>query len=206
MDKNFVASVKNSFGGLKRDQKLTLVAVLCAFICVILCIACLISVKKATKGIENVVQEVVQEVQEMKSASAELSDRITQLEVTVGNTQTALNESTASRYINITKQPSSVSTYVGRTDAMLFSVEAEGSKLNFQWQKYENGAWVEIVFDSNSINETLGIRLYSETGKSELWTKELTKAAYGDYRCVLTDSIGTTVITDAVKITERSAG
>ncbi len=100
MEKNFLTSIKEFFANIKRDQVLALIAVICAIVCVILCAACLVSVTKATKGIETVVQEV----QEMKQASTQLTERIIRLETVVDNTQTALNESVANRYINITLQ------------------------------------------------------------------------------------------------------
>lgn len=205
MEKNFLTSIKEFFANIKRDQVLALIAVICAIVCVILCAACLVSVTKATKGIETVVQEV----QEMKLASVQLTERIIRLETVVDNTQTALNESVANRYINITKQPSSVSTYLGRTDAMMFSVVAEGTGLSFIWQKYDEGTskWVEVVFDGNGFNTDLGIRLYNDpaNGTSELWTKEITEKAFGSYRCILTDAQGTTVTSDSVQLAERAA-
>jgi len=206
MEKNFLTSIKEFFANIKRDQVLALIAVICAIVCVILCAACLVSVSKATKGIETVVQEV----QEMKQASVQLTERITRLEAAVDNTQTALNESAATKYINITKQPSSVSTYVGRTDAMIFSVVAEGTGLSFVWQKYDeaSGKWAEVVFDGNGFNTEMGLRLYNDAGNgtSELWTKDLTAQAYGNYRCVITDAQGTTLATDSVQLAQRAQG
>ena len=204
MEKNFLTHIKEFFANIKRDQVLALVAVICAIVCVILCAACLASVSKATKGIETVVQEV----QEMKQASVQLTERITHLETVVDNTQTALNESTAAKYINITKQPSSVSTYVGRTDAMIFSVVATGTDLSFTWQKYDEASdkWNEVVFDGTGFNTDMGLRLYddSSAGTSELWTKNLTESAFGTYRCVITDSQGTTVTSESVQLAERA--
>jgi len=205
MKKDFMTSIKEGLGKLKGDRLFVVIAVVCALICTILCIACFNSVSKATAGIETIVQEV----QEMKQASAVLSERISQLEVTIDNTQASLNESAASKYIRITKQPSSVSTYIGRTDAMLFQIVCEGSNLTFTWQHYNEstGNWDSMVFDGSGFDTTNGLRLYNDAaaGTSELWTMNIVSAAFGSYRCMISDAAGTYVYSNTVQIVEKPA-
>lgn len=205
MKKDLLSSIKGFFGGFDRSFVASLIAIACTLVCVVLCINCLTSVSAVTKGIETVVTEV----QEMKQTNAELTQRITKLETAVDNTQYYLNESAASRYIKITKQPSSVSTYIGRTDAMLFSVVAEGNGLRFTWQKYNDskGDWDELVFDGNGFNDELGIRLYNDqsNGTSELWTKDFKSTSFGTYRCLISDEQGTQVYSDSILIQEKAA-
>lgn len=205
MKKDFMTSVKTFLGKLKGDRLFVVIAVLCALICTILCIACFKSVSKATAGIETIVQEV----QEMKQASAVLSERISQLEVTIDHTQASLNESTASKYIRITKQPSSVSTYIGRTDAMLFQVVCEGSNLTFAWQRYNEatGDWIPLAFDGDGFDVVNGLRLYNDVGAgtTELWTMKIASSAFGSYRCMITDAAGSYIYSNTVQIAEKPA-
>ena len=191
---------------LKPSQLLVILSVVLALICVIFCIVGFANVSNSIKEIDASVQEVRAELNQV---SAELTQKINQLTIAVDNTQANLNQSAASKYIKITKQPSSVSTYVGRSDAMMFQIQADGVSLTFRWEKLNaaSNTWEELVFDGNGFNTDLGIRLFDDSGAgtSELWTKDLKPGAFGSYRCVIFDSVGSSITSETVQLGQRSA-
>ena len=176
-------------------------------LCLILCIICLASLGGVKKNINAITQSVNESIALSNQNYNELYNRITNLENTVNSTQQAVNGSTASKYIQITKQPSNVPTVVGRDGALIFSVNANGNTLTMSWQKYDeaSGDWMNIGFDLNGVNEDLGIRLYDNAanGISELWAKNLTERAFGRYRCHIVDAGGVALDSDPVLIEEK---
>jgi len=199
---------KELFDSLKKPslgQIIIAVALIFAIISVILSIACLSGIA----ALKDSVKSIAADVAVLSANNTELSNRISSLEVTVDNTQNALRQEASEKYIQITKQPSSVETVVGREDAMMFSVEVSysGSGLTFTWQiKGSDGTWKDLVFDGDSTSATYGIRLYQDAskGQSQLWAKNLTEAAFGTYRCVISDSAGSSVTTSEVAVSQRA--
>jgi len=188
-------------------QIMIAVALAFAILSVILSIACLsgIGTLKAS------VQSIADEVATLSAGNKALSDRISSLEATVDNTQNALKQESSARYIQITKQPTSVETVLGREDAMMFSVEVSSAStgLTFVWQIQDSdGSWKDLVFDAESTSNTYGIRLYQDVSKgaSQLWAKNLTEAAFGKYRCVIYDAAGSSVTSEVVTVSQRIGG
>lgn len=178
-----------------------------SILCLILCAFCLLSLNGVKKDINSITMSVNESIALSNQNYNELYERISNLENTVNSTQQAVNGSTATKYIQITKQPDTVQTTVGRDGAMIFSVNATGNSLTMAWQKYDevSGEWMNIVFDLDGFNDDLGIRLYdnSTKGVSELWTRNLTEKAFGRYRCHITDAGGVSVDSNAVFIEEK---
>lgn len=176
-------------------------------LCLILCIICLLSLGSVKKDIKSITQSVNESITLSNQNYNDLYNRISALENTVNSTQQAVNGSNASKYIQITKQPSNVPTVVGRDGALIFSVNANGNTLTMSWQKYDemSGDWMNIGFDLNGVNEDLGIRLYdnASNGVSELWAKNLTEKAFGKYRCHIVDAGGVSLDSDPVLIEEK---
>ena len=185
-----------------------LAAAVSSVLCLILCIVCLASLGTVKKDIKTITQSVNESIQLSNQNYNELYSRITNLENTVNSTQQAVSGSNAEKYIQITKQPESVETVVGRDGALIFSVKATGNSLKMSWQKFDDasGEWMNIGFDLNGVNEDLGIRLYdgSAKGETELWTKNLTEKAFGRYRCHIIDAGGVQIDTDSALISEKA--
>lgn len=195
-----------SLGGMNAG----LVAALAALaLCLILSIVSISSVNGLKSKIEESNYAVNAELQSVRQSQSEMLAHLAALEAAMDNTQTAISSGVSSKYIQITKQPSSTPTYVGRDAAMIFQVTADGKDLKFTWQKYDevSGEWINMVFDLDGNNAELGVRLYDDGAKgvSELWTKVLTQKAFGTYRCVITDTMGSQVVTDTVQLTEKTA-
>lgn len=180
-----------------------------AALCVLLCLFCLISIGSLRKSVETLGTSVNQRMDSLERSNSQLMDRITAVEAIVNSTQSTVSGEVASRYIQISKQPSSVSTYVGRTDALIFSVKAEGNNMTMTWQKYDevSGEWINVNFDIDGLCPEYGIRLYDDAahGTTEVWAKNVTLKAYGTYRCLITDTSGSKVYSDSVILSERDA-
>ena len=116
-------------------------------------------------------------------------------------------------------------SYVGRGSGedgdsgigLFFEICASGNGVtynSFTWQKQDSGGnWVSVAFDGpKSQNETYG--LANETGKytegefsgsswSKVYAIGLTSAAFGKYRCLVTDSVGETKLSQEVTISNN---
>ena len=96
--------------------------------------------------------------------------------------------------LKIVKQPTDVS--VANGDSAIFTVVAEGNNLSYQWQvSSSNGAnWGDTALDGNK-TATLTVSPVGTVLNGRL------------YRCVVTDSTGNTVTSDAAKLTvDEAAG
>lgn len=177
-------------------------------LCLVLTVSNTIAVNKLRSTIEESNLAIASELHSVREINSEVLAHLSALEQGVSTTQSALSGAESSKYIQITKQPSSTPTYIGRDAAMIFQVTAEGNNLKMTWQKYDevSGEWINLVFDIDGNNPEMGIRLYDDSahGVSELWTKGLTAKAFGTYRCLLTDSMGAEVRSDVVQLTEKT--
>ena len=131
-------------------------------------------------------------VQFVHTLADDLEDKLATIE-DVLNLSAQVSAETNSKYISITKQPTSVSTVLGRGSdglVLVFSVTASGSGIgtgSFNWQKKTGDSWINIDFDSsdNSRNATYGFQL--EVSKdaegngytSKIYATGLTEAAFG---------------------------
>lgn len=184
--------------------------------CLLLSMIAIISVAGMKKNLETMNQDMLSLFYQMQNSVDKVQTKVDQLEKTLGNVSTTISESETSRYITITKQPTSTPTYVGRgseTDTTqnvpVFTVTATGVNLSFTWQRYDetSSQWVNLGFDGNSNNETYGLHVYTdaEKGYSELAAHDLKREAYGTYRCQISDANGMK-LTDSVNITEKQKG
>ena len=100
----------------------------------------------------------------------------------------ALQTEINSDEIKITKQPSSVplsGTKTGREE--LFTIEAMGNNLCFEWQKMGmNGEWVTID-DSDRFLKVESSSVEGG-GKSTLYQRTFDDSLFGKYRCIVRDS------------------
>ena len=159
-------------------------------------------------------QEMLSLFYQIQNSTDKLQKQVDALERSIGNVSTTITEQTTSKNITITKDPTSVATYVGRggddDDAQnvpIFTVYAQGFELKFAWQKYDDvsGEWIEVALDRESNNATYGLHVYTDASKgySELSAHGVTSAAYGTYRCQVSDAYGVKN-TASVLLTERS--
>lgn len=76
--------------------------------------------------------------------------------------------------------------FQSRDGFYLFGLRVEGQVAAFRWEKQQqNGDWVTIAFDENSINRELGLRLEENIseGTSRLIAIGLTPVSFGTYKC-----------------------
>ena len=182
--------------------------------CLLLCLISIISVAGMKKDLENMNQEMLSLFYQIQNSTDKLQKQVDALEKSIGSVSTTITEQTTSKNITITKDPTSVATYVGRggddDDAQnvpIFTVYAQGFELKFAWQKYDDvsGEWIEVALDRESNNATYGLHVYTDSSKgySELSAHGVTSAAYGTYRCQVSDAYGVKN-TASVLLTERS--
>ena len=182
--------------------------------CLLLCLISIISVAGMKKDLESMNQEMLSLFYQIQNSTDKLQKQVDALEQSIGSVSTTITEQTTSRNITITKEPTSVATYVGRgaadDDAQnvpIFTVYAQGFELKFAWQKYDDvsGDWIEVALDNDSNNAVYGLHVYTDASKgySELSAHGVTSAAFGTYRCQVADSYGIKN-TASVLLTERS--
>ncbi|MDY2627619.1 MAG: transglutaminase domain-containing protein [Lachnospiraceae bacterium] len=102
---------------------------------------------------------------------------------TVTSGEAAIHIEKAEQVLEITKQPSDYSGSVG--DTAVFTVEANGSGLHYQWQ-YQNAGNTAWKTSGQSGNKTAALKV------------QVTEARDGQkYRCVITDDCGSSATSDA---------
>lgn len=183
-------------------------------ICILVSIICLISIASLRKEVDTYHQEIGNQLISMQEKERQLEERLNAAGNRTGlyGANVPANGNAGGR-INITKQPTDSSTYLGRggmndnkQDVPIFTVSATGSNLKFIWQRYEDGSreWVDIVLDENGCNEEMGLRVIGdlENTYSELDAHDVKAIAYGTYRCQISDTDGVQY-TDAVVLSER---
>ncbi len=69
-----------------------------------------------------------------------------------------------------------------------FTVEAEGSRLKYQWQVLKNGTWTNCSINDGAKTATLSLEIKSSRDGSK-------------YRCVITDKFNKSITTDEVTLT-----
>mgnify|MGYP002856906148 CR=1 FL=1 len=169
--------------------------------CLLLCLISIISVAGMKKDLDSMNQNMLSLFYQIQNSTDQLQTKVEQLEAAIGTVNTTITDTQNSRYITITKQPSSVSTYLGRGSAEdtdqnvpIFTVYAQGIELSFTWQKYNESTkdWDDLTWDSDSNNATYGLHVYVDAAKgfTELDAHGVTQAAYGTYRCQIADSYG----------------
>ena len=164
----------------------------------------------ANAKLKDLEQNLLSQVYVLQNNEKSMANDITEIKDAMGLVQVSIETQNLSRTIKITKQPTEVATYLGRggedddiQNVIIFSVQAEGSNLEFTWQKYDqaSGSWVNILFDPDN-NDTYGLHLYSTENESQLCAHGVTELGFGLYRCHITDATGY-VDTDPVYLNER---
>lgn len=186
-----------------------LVVPVAVVLCLIFSILCLTGINSVKENLSYNTNVLNAELQAVKQANSEILAHLAAVEAGLDTAQSAIAGSTSSKYIQITKQPSSTPTTVGRENALIFQVDANGNHLKMTWQKYDqvSGEWINVPFDIDGYEAEMGLRLYdnSVNGISQLYTNVLTAKAFGTYRCVITDNMGSQVISDVVELSEKTA-
>lgn len=184
--------------------------VILVVISLVINVVCISAVNRAKDDISSACDMLNAELQTVKQANSEILAHLAAVEAELDTTQSAITGKESSKYIQITKQPSSTPTTIGRDGALIFQVTANGNNLTMTWQKYDSvsGEWINVAFDIDGYENEMGLRLYddSSNGTSELWAKGLTAKAFGTYRCVITDNVGSQVISEVVEISEKTSG
>lgn len=187
-----------------------MVLIILIALCLVLNVICISAVNRTKNDLTSACDMLNAELQTVKQANSEILAHLAAVEAELDTTQSAITGKESSKYIQITKQPSSTPTTVGRDGALIFQVTATGNNLTMTWQKYDSvsGEWINVAFDIDGYENELGLRLYddSSNGTSELWARSLTTKAFGTYRCVITDNVGSQVISDVVEISEKTSG
>lgn len=212
---------KNHFSGFKKEKKSTssgkpsggnpnflmlLISALCLLVSIVTMFVC-ISISTHVKDLE---QDMLSQLYVIQS---DLKNSMSELEGSIDNSMTQVVATTTNNSgdIKITHSPTEVNTVsVGDSNKILFNCKAEGpDTLTFTWQKKsDSGEWVTIVFDpATSINEEYGLQVYdqpftktTEDKYSQIMAKNLTEAAAGDYRCVVSDVYGHSATSDVATL------
>lgn len=183
--------------------------------CALLSLISIISVGSLKSNMEEMNQNMLSQFYQLQNLNQQLSAKIDELDSQVGNVSTTISESETSRNITITKEPTSTATYLNRgseqdnsQNVPIFTVTATGMNLKFAWQRYDeaSGSWVNLVFDEDSNNLVYGLHVYTDVqkGYTELAAHGVTEAAWGSYRCQISDNVGIKN-TETVVLSEREA-
>ena len=184
---------------------------------IVLSLIAIISSAGVKKSVNEDIQTLYGQMSSVINTNSQVLDKLAVIEDTL-NLSAKVSAETNSRYISITKQPTSVDTTLGRGSdgiVQVFSIIASGNGItanSFNWQKKTaSGEWVNIDFaaDNNSRNDTLGLQMENNKDAdtngyySRLWATGLTAEAFGSYRCVITDSAGERAWSDIVEINRK---
>lgn len=207
----------SSLSGLGKGLASNGVLYLVVAVSIILSLIAIISSAGVKKSVNEDIQTLYGQMSSVINTNSQVLDKLAVIEDTL-NLSAKVSAETNSRYISITKQPTSVDTTLGRgSDGIVpvFTIIASGNGISsgsFNWQKKTaSGEWVNIDFaaDNNSRNDTLGLQMENNkdadsTGYySKLWATGLTAEAFGSYRCVITDSAGERAWSDVVEINRK---
>lgn len=176
------------------------------------------TVKSVQKSVEEMGSNLSSQITSLAAQTSELASRVSAIESGVQTTTAAIATPGTSKYITITKQPTSVTSHIGRGNGqdgdsglgLFFSIEAKGNGLtysSFVWQRQDpTGQWINVGFDGvNSKCDAYGLQ--NEVGKnddgtffSKIYTYGLTSSGFGQYRCVVSDATGEQAISEIVEI------
>ena len=186
--------IKLAVPKLELSTVISIAAAIFSFLCLVM--VCMVNANLKDRA--NVREAAVAQMQMSYSS---LEDKIGKLDSTVANVQQEAYNQLASTTITVTKDLTSLTGPVtlGKFN-MMFIIKVKGNldlSKSFEWQKYNTaaGKWEKIEFSGSATsNDQYGLRLENlmENGeyKSVLWANGITKAAEGNYRCVITDVNG----------------
>lgn len=205
-----------SFSGIGKGLGSNSILGIVVAISIVLSLIAIISSAGVKKSVNKDIQTLYTQMDSVISTNSQVLDKLAVIE-DVLNLSAQVSAETNSKYISITKQPTSVSTTLGRGQdgiVPVFTINASGSGVgagSFNWQKKSGDVWININFDSdnNSRNDLYGFQLEVAQDKenggyySTIWATGLTSEAFGTYRCVITDSAGERAWSDMVEITRK---
>ncbi|MBR0353373.1 MAG: hypothetical protein IJH53_09255 [Oscillospiraceae bacterium] len=206
-----------SFSGFGKGIGSNAILSIVVAISIVLSLIAIISSAGVKKSVNSDIKTLYSQMDSVISTNSQVLEKLARIEDVLDLSAQVAAE-TNSKYITITKQPTSANTVLGRGSdglVLVFSVTASGSGLgtgSFNWQKKSGDAWINIDFDSgdNSRNTTYGLQLEvsketegANTYTSKVYATGLTEAAFGTYRCVITDSAGERAWSDTVEITKK---
>lgn len=205
-----------SFSGIGKGLNSNSILGIVVAISIVLSLIAIISSAGVKKSVNKDIQTLYTQMDSVISTNSQVLDKLAVIE-DVLNLSAQVSAETNSKYISITKQPTSVATTLGRGQdgiVPVFTITASGSGVglgSFNWQKKSGDVWINIDFDSdnNSRNDLYGFQLEvskdAESGgySSKIWATGLTSEAFGTYRCVITDSAGERSWSDIVEITRK---
>ena len=205
-----------SFSGLGSGLKSNAVLSVVVAISILLSLIAIISSAGVKKSVNSDIKTLYSQMDSVISTNSQVLDKLAVIE-DVLNLSAQVSSETNSKYISITKQPTSVSTTLGRGQdgiVPVFTINASGSGVNansFNWQKKTGDVWININFDSDNLsrNDLYGFQLEVAQDKenggyySTIWATGLTSEAFGTYRCVITDSAGERAWSDMVEINRK---
>ena len=209
-------SKKKVSSGKKLELNPTVITMGGLIACLILCIISLISVAGVKKSLNSMNQDTLSLFYQLQNSNEQLNSKVSELERTIGSVNTTITESEAGKNITISKEPTDTATYLDRgsdsdttQNVPIFTVYATGTNLEFTWQRLDTSTstWIDITWDGESNNDTYGLHVYTDESKgySELAAHGVTSAAYGTYRCHITDGTSSGYKNSAiVTLSERS--
>ena len=205
-----------SFSGVSKGLKSNAVLTIVVAISILLSLIAIISSAGVKKSVNSDIKTLYSQMDSVINTNSQVLDKLAVIE-DVLNLSAQVSAETNSKYISITKQPTSVSTTLGRGQdgiVPVFTINASGSGVNansFNWQKKTGDVWININFDSDNLsrNDLYGFQLEVAQDKenggyySTIWATGLTSEAFGTYRCVITDSAGERAWSDIVEINRK---
>ncbi len=105
----------------------------------------------------------------------------------------------------ITKAPSDEFAALNREDVWMFSVEVKSTDDSFTWQKYNEstGEWVNVPLTTSDDGYSANWEKKDSGGvKAKLIANKITNASFGKYRCMITTSGGTTLLTSEAALSQ----
>lgn len=146
----------------------------------------------------NTVQTIHSELQEHNLA---MQQQVGALETTVSDISGKVDEtwevvSDQGSVMMVVSEPVDVAGESGsssKAGEALLTMRVTGKPASFSWERRVDGAWQPVEFDEKTgVNGELGIKLVENVseGVSSLAAAELSAAAAGEYRCVVSDAEG----------------
>ena len=138
---------------------------------------------------------------QMQTDNLTMQQRIDTLETAVNgiSDETGKTWELVGEVMVVVSEPLDTSAAAGVTGdegEALFTMRVAGEPTSFAWERNVDGIWQPVAFDEKTaVNKDLGLKLVerADEGVSSLAAAELTSAAAGEYRCVVTDAQGNTV-------------
>lgn len=202
--------MKNS--NLNMEQMLLRIIAVASVLALIISIFALVTAGVVKKELKELSASISSNLQTISQGQSAIESKVAEISDAVNSTASAVTSGNASKYISIEKQPESVSTTLGRTQALVFEVRVKGNNLSYSWQRFDEptGEWAAVPFDIDGFCDDYGLRLYNGYSEdipgmpvTQIWANGITEKAFGRYRCIITDSAGSQITTEMAYIYEK---